>query len=49
MDTAGFIEMNDVFYGWNAGLSLQRRWILLWIRCMEKAQFAIMILDEALM
>lgn len=43
---AGFIEMNDVFCGWNAGLSLQRRWLFSWICCMEKAQFAIKILDK---
>ncbi len=26
----------DVFFGWNAGLSLQRRWLLLWVCFMGK-------------
>jgi len=49
MDLAGFIKMNDVFYGWNAGLSLQRGWLLLLICWMEKVQFAVKILDRPFM
>lgn len=30
------LEMDDVFYGWNAGLSLQRRWLLSWVCFMGK-------------